>query len=160
MPMRIDWLKLIISIVGCEIVGSLGSIFTASQIPSWYAGLVKPAFNPPNWVFGPVWTTLFALIGIAFYLVWMERARTKTAANAAMIIFGIQFVFNILWSALFFGLNSPLYGMVCIVILWASIAMTIIAFYRVTKPAAYLLVPYILWVSFAAVLNYAILTLN
>jgi tryptophan-rich sensory protein len=157
--MKIDWFKLIVSVVGCEAVGNIGTIFTAPKIPTWYAGLVKPAFQPPSWLFGPVWTALFLLMGIAFYLVWSGKGMAG-ARKTAMWVFGIQFVLNVLWSALFFGMQSPLLGFICIAGLWIAIVLTIKAFHDVSRPAAYLLVPYIAWVSFAAVLNYAVMMLN
>jgi len=156
---RKNIIKLIASIIFCEILGSIGAIFTSPAIPTWYAGLSKPFFNPPNWIFGPVWTLLFAMMGIAFYLVWKRGFKAKKN-KIALAFFVIQFIFNVLWSALFFGLRSPLYGLICITFLWAAILGTIITFYRVDKKAAYLLIPYILWVSFAAVLNLAIFLLN
>jgi tryptophan-rich sensory protein len=154
-----DILKLIASIIFCELVGAIGTIFTSPAIPIWYAGLNKPFFNPPNWIFGPVWIILFAMMGIALYFVWKKRFKAKKN-KIALTFFVIQFIFNVLWSALFFGLRSPLYGLICIILLLATILGTIITFYGVDRKAAYLLIPYILWVSFAAVLNLAIFMLN
>lgn len=138
----------------CELAGVIGSVFTISAIPTWYAGLVKPDVRPPNWVFGPVWTTLYALMGIAGYLVWSKRR------GQALRIFGVQLVLNATWSIIFFGLQSPGWALVNIVALWLAIVGTIKEFYRVSKPAAYLLVPYLVWVSFASYLNYSIWVLN
>ena len=156
--------RLIISILACELVGSIGSIFTSPAIPGWYAGLVKPAFNPPNWIFGPVWTMLFAMMGIAAWLVWNNLAskspKVRQAAKLALIIFVIQFALNVLWSIIFFGQNNPDAAFIEIIILWLAILATIIAFARISKAAAWLLVPYILWVSFASLLNYSIWQLN
>ncbi len=151
--------KLIIAIVVSELAGIIGSVFTISAIPNWYAGLVKPALNPPSWVFGPVWTTLYALMGIAAFLVWRngwERKEVKTALS----IFGLQLFLNAIWSIIFFGLHSPGWALVDIVALWFAIVWTIAVFYKISKPAAYLLLPYILWVSFASYLNYAIWAFN
>nr|WP_284738471.1 TspO/MBR family protein [Methanoculleus sp. CWC-02] len=137
----------------------IGSIFTTPAIPTWYAALAKPELNPPAWVFGPVWTVLYILMGIALYLVW-SRGWGQKNVRVAMAIFGIQLVLNVLWSYLFFGLQAPYFAFLEIVLLWIAILMTIAAFYRVSVSAAVLLVPYLLWVSFAAYLNYGIYVLN
>lgn len=150
-----DAKKLVISVVLCLIAGVIGGLFTAESIPTWYAQLQKPAFNPPNWVFGPVWTTLYVLMGVSFYLIW-EKEKNKTPA----VIFGVQLLFNVLWSILFFGLRSPFYAFIEIIALWMMIAATILAFHSIDKRASLLLVPYILWVSFAAFLNFSIWQLN
>jgi len=152
-------LKLIAFVLLCNILGGLGSIVTITGPGSWYASLVKPSFTPPGWVFAPVWITLFTLMGIALYLVW-ESGRERREVKTALGIFGVQFALNILWSFLFFGMRSPLLGLIDIVILWVLIAATIVAFYRVRKAAAYLLIPYICWVSIATALTYNILILN
>ena len=156
--------KLIIAIVVSELAGIIGSVFTTPSIAGWYAGIVKPALNPPAWVFGPVWTTLFALMGIAAFLVWSSYAKAtedkKKGIRVALILFGVHLVLNILWSIIFFGLHSPGGALVEIVFLWLAILTTIIAFAKISKPAAWLLLPYILWVSFATYLNYSIWTLN
>ena len=157
-------LKLITSILVSELAGVIGSLFTAPAIGTWYASLIKPPLNPPSWVFGPVWTTLFALMGIAAFLVWSSYAKAsadkKKGIKVALILFGIQLGLNTLWSIIFFGLHSPGGALVEIVFLWLAILATIIAFYKISKPAAWLLVPYILWVSFAMYLNYSIWVLN
>lgn len=152
-------IKLIIAIVISEMAGIIGSVFTTSSIDGWYAGIVKPALNPPAWVFGPVWTTLFALMGIAAFLVW-KKGLDRRDVKIALSIFIGQLALNTLWSIIFFGLHSPGGALVEIVFLWLAILWTIIVFYKISRPAAYLLVPYILWVSFASYLNYAIWTLN
>ena len=151
--------QLAVSIVLCEAAGIIGSIFTSSSIPTWYATLLRPAFGPPNWVFGPVWTTLFALMGIALYLVLQKGIRHKRV-KTAVGIFGIQLFLNILWSLFFFGMKNPGAAFGEIIVLWLFIAASIVSFYKISKPAAYLLLPYILWVSFAAYLNYSIWILN
>lgn len=151
--------KLIISIISCIAIGSSGSIFTMTKITTWYAALSKPWFTPPSWVFGPVWLTLFTLMGISFYLIWQKGFANERTRKAAYI-FAFQFFLNLLWSLLFFGLESPLLGMVCIVALWLSIAMNIIYFYRISKPAAYFLIPYICWVTIAMALNIGVVLLN
>ena len=154
-----DARKLAISIILCVVVGSLGSVFTAPAIGTWYSLLAKPAWTPPNWLFGPVWTTLFILMGVALYLVWDKGLKAK-GVKLALQMFCVQFALNILWSFLFFGLRSPLYGFVEIIILWVAIAATIWRFYIISKPAAYALVPYIVWATVATVLNYQVMVLN
>lgn len=151
--------KLIISIVTCELVGILGSVFTVSSIPTWYAALSKPPFSPPNWIFGPVWTLLYFLMGIAFYLIWKQGLNNKKVKFAAKL-FLVQLALNFVWSPAFFGLQSPLLGLIIIIFMWIAIVFTMKKFYPLSKPAFYLMVPYILWVSFATVLNAAILVLN
>ena len=154
-----NFFKLAIAIVVAGLAGAIGSVFTVSAIPNWYAGLVKPALNPPSWVFGPAWTTLYALIGIAAFLIW-KSGWDKKEVKKALGVFGIQLVLNALWSIIFFGLHSPGWALVDIIALWFAIVWTMVVFYKISKPAAYLLVPYILWVSFASYLNYSIWMLN
>ena len=154
-----DTLKLVVAIGVSELAGIVGSIFTAPAIAGWYAELAKPSFNPPSWVFGPVWTTLFALMGIAAFLIWkkgLDRADVKIALG----IFIFQLVLNTLWSIIFFNLESPGGALIEIGFLWLAILATIIAFAKISKPAAWLLLPYLLWVSFASYLNYSIWLLN
>jgi tryptophan-rich sensory protein len=147
------------AIAVCLLAGLVGSIFTAPAVPTWYAALTKPTLNPPAWLFGPVWTVLFILMGIALYLVWSKGWGQKNV-QVAMTIFAVQLVLNILWSYLFFGLQAPFFALIEIILLWVAILMTIGAFYRVSIPAAALLVPYLLWVTFAAYLTYGIYALN
>lgn len=154
-----NFLKLIIAVVVSEFAGIIGAVFTASAIPTWYATLAKPAKNPPAWVFGPVWTTLYFLMGVAAFLVWrqgLEKKEVKTAIG----IFGLQLALNALWSIVFFGLRSPALALANIVALWLAILWTMAVFHKISRPAAYLLIPYVAWVSFAMYLNYAILKLN
>ena len=151
--------KLVAAILFCLVLGSLGSFLTVTGSGSWFAQLVKPSFQPPNWLFGPMWTTLFILMGIALYLVW-ELGTEKPGVRFALAIFGVQFALNIIWSFLFFGLQSPLLGLLDIIILWWMILVTIIIFYRIRKGAAFFLIPYILWVSIATVVNATIYLLN
>lgn len=152
-------LSLIVWIVLCQLAGGIGSLFTSSAIPDWYASLVRPAIAPPNWIFGPVWTTLYLLMGIAAWLVWRRRGEVSVA-KIGLIIFGVQLVLNSLWSILFFGLHSPEAAFVEIIFLWIAIVATIVWFAKVSKSAAWLLVPYLAWVSFAAYLNYQFYVLN
>ena len=147
--------KLIIALVLPFIASAIGGLFTVSSVSTWYVDLVKPSFNPPSWLFGPVWTILYLLMGIALYLVW-----TKKFNKQAFTLFGIQLVLNALWSILFFGLKQPLLAFIEIIILWVMILVTIIYFYKINKNSAYLLITYLLWVSFAAILNLAIFILN
>ena len=159
-------LKFIIAIVVSELAGIIGSVFTTPSIPTWYAGLVKPAFNPPSWVFGPVWTTLFALMGISLFWIWqkrpyiLENIRMLWVWRMGVVLFSGQLILNTLWSIIFFGLRSPGGALIEIVFLWLAILSTIIAFAKISKLAAWLLVPYIVWVGFAMYLNYSIWRLN
>lgn len=143
----------------CLGAGAVGSIFTVSSVTTWFPGLVKPWFAPPNWLFGPVWTTLYVLMGVALYLVWLEGWK-KIQVREAAYLFLIHLVVNAAWSGLFFGLQSPLAGFLCIIVLWSLILALVLKFYRIRPVAAYLLIPYLAWVSFASVLNFAIWQLN
>ncbi len=154
-----DLPKLIISVIGCELVGFLGTPFTISAIPTWYATLHKPFFAPPNWIFGPVWTLLYFLMGVAFYLIWKQGWKKKKVKMAGMY-FLAQLALNFLWTPIFFGLRAPLPGLIVIVAIWVFIVMTMKKFYPLSRLAFYLLVPYLLWVSFATLLNAAIVVLN
>jgi tryptophan-rich sensory protein len=139
--------------------GLIGSIFTASSIPTWYATLVKPSFNPPSWVFGPVWTLLYTLMGLAAFLVW-KRGWKKLEVKSALLVFGIQLTLNALWSIIFFGMKELGIALGEIALMWLAIVATIRAFARLDRRAAWLLAPYLAWVTFAATLNYALWTLN
>jgi tryptophan-rich sensory protein len=154
-----DILKLVVSIVTCLGAGAIGSIFTRSAIPTWYATLEKPSFNPPNWLFAPVWTFLYILMGVAAFLVWRKGLENRQV-RIALIVFLIQLVLNALWSVVFFGLESPLYGLIVISILWIAILVNVIKFFRISRVASVLMWPYLLWVTFAAVLNSSIWLLN
>jgi benzodiazapine receptor len=152
-------IKLVVSIVVCQLAGVIGSIFTVSNITSWYIDLNKPILNPPSWVFGPVWITLYFLMGIALFFVWNKGLDSPFNRNA-FILFIVQLVFNAMWSIVFFGMHQLLISVFVIVILWLLIFVNIVQFGKISKPAAYLLLPYILWVSFASYLNIAIYILN
>lgn len=152
-------LRLIISILVCQLAGFVGSIFTRASVSTWYAALNKPSFNPPNGVFSPVWITLYVLMGISAFMVW-NQGLDKREVKAALIVFGVQLVLNALWSAAFFGLRSPFAGLIVIVGLWIFILLTILYFFRVSSTAGVLLLPYMGWVSFAAVLNFSLWRLN
>lgn len=154
-----DLPKLLISVIGCELVGFLGTPFTISAIPTWYATLNKPFFAPPNWIFRPVWTLLYFLMGVAFYLIWKQGWKKKKVKTAGLF-FLAQLVLNFVWSPIFFGLRAPLLGLTVIVAMWILIVMTMKKFHPLSRWAFYLLVPYLLWVSFATILNAAIVVLN
>jgi len=151
--------RLVASIILCLLAGFIGSLFTTPAIPGWYATLNKPPFTPPSAVFAPVWTALYLFMGISLFLVWRadkDILRRKTA----LTVFALQLALNTFWSVLFFGLRSPLAGLIDIACLWAAIVLTIVLFFRISKTAAWLLVPYLLWVSFATLLNASILARN
>jgi benzodiazapine receptor len=149
---------LIGTILLCQTAGGIGSLFTFDSITTWYAGLQKPFFTPPNFVFGPVWITLYTLMGIALFLVlWVPKSKEK---NTGLMLFGGQLVLNTLWTIVFFGLHEILIAFVMIVALWAFILLNIYWFWKIEKRAAYLLVPYLAWVTIASTLNLGILLLN
>lgn len=155
----IKLLKIALFILIAEVAGLIGSFFTTPSIATWYASLNKPRFNPPNWIFAPVWTTLFLLMGVAAYLIYAKGLKKKNVQQA-LAIFALQLIFNVFWSIIFFGLHLPLLALIEIVFLWGLILLTINKFYKIAKPAAYLLIPYLLWVAFATVLNLSIVILN
>lgn len=146
------------SILLAEGVGIVGPVFTAAAIPEWYVYLVKPFFSPPNWLFAPVWTTLYALMGIAAYRVWVRRK--QPGAWRALTTYGVQLALNGIWTPVFFGARDPVLGLVVIIALLCMLALTIYRFARIDRTAAWLLAPYIAWVAFATVLNAAIVILN
>jgi len=154
-----DILKLVLCVVACLAAGAIGSVFTRQAIPTWYATLEKPAFNPPNWVFMPVWTLLYILMGVAAFLLWRKGLENRQV-RIALIVFLVQLILNASWSVAFFGLQSPLYGLIVIVLLWVAILFTSLSFYRISRAAGVLMWPYLLWVTFAAVLNESIWLLN
>jgi len=157
--MKINWIKLIASVLLCQLAGTIGSIFTFSAITEWYSLLNKTEFFPPGWVFGPVWIALYTLMGISLYIA-LEKGLLEKANNKAKTFFSVQLVLNALWPVLFFGLRNPLIALIEIILLWAAIILAIKEFYGINKNSAYLLVPYLLWASFASVLNYFIWALN
>jgi tryptophan-rich sensory protein len=156
---HVQVVRLVVSILIPQAAGLIGARFTAPQISTWYASLSKPAFTPPGAVFGPVWTVLYLLMGIALYLIW-ARGLDARGVKPAILLFGVQLLLNVLWSILFFGLRSPILGLVDIAVLWISILLTLLLFLRVSAVAGLLLVPYLLWVTFAAILNASIFVLN
>jgi translocator protein len=150
--------KLIISVLLPVAVGATAGFFTASGVKTWYLTIQKPWFNPPNWIFAPVWTALYVVMGIALYLVW--RLPASAQRRTALILFGCQLLVNFLWSFLFFYLHQPGLAFAEIILMWLLILLTIFQFAKLSKPAAWLLVPYITWVSFATILNGTIWWLN
>ncbi len=157
--MSVNWSKALISIVISEGIGGLGSIFTFEAIPNWYAGLNKSPLTPPNWLFGPVWITLYFLIGVSLYLVWNKAVPGKDL-HLPVSLFSVQLTLNLLWSIIFFGLHQILFGAIEIVFLWFFIVANIIEFSVLSKTAAYVLFPYLAWVTVATLLNFSILWAN
>ena len=150
-------LKLIISLILPQIAGGLGAFFTISSVQSWYMTITKPSFNPPSWVFGPTWTILYVLMGISCFLIWKTDHPQR---NKFLGLYGIQLVLNALWSPAFFGMESPALGLLVIVPLWVMILICILEFRKSSPLASKLMIPYLLWVSFASVLNLSIWWLN
>lgn len=155
--MKINWIYLISFIILCNLIGAIGGIWTDSK-SSWYEKIKKSPLNPPSWVFGIVWTILFTLMGISLYLIY--NSQNSKIRTMALILFCIQFIFNILWSYLFFGLQNPLYSFIDIILLLISILLMGYFFFKINKIATFLNLPYFLWVSFASYLNYFILRNN
>ena len=151
--------RLILCIAICQIAGVIGSVFTASSVTTWYPTLVKPWFTPPGSIISAVWIAIFTLMGLSLFLIW-RKGISSMNGKIALGVFAAQLLVNILWSYAFFGLQSPLVAVIVIVVLWLLILQNIIRFWSISKNAALLLVPYILWVSFAAFLNYTIWRLN
>jgi tryptophan-rich sensory protein len=151
--------KLLISIVVCQLAGLIGAFFTNQSVLTWYPLLHKPFFNPPSWIFAPVWILLYFLMGISLFLVWKKKTDTY-AVKKGLVVFFIQLGLNCLWPAVFFGARSVWGGVVVIFILWISILWTMIRFRDLSRPAVILFIPYVLWVSFALVLNLSIAFLN
>ena len=154
--------KIIICVFICLVLGGLSGFATMSEIKTWYLELKKPSFNPPNWLFGPAWSTLYTFMGIAFALVWdrLEKANQKVFSSKSIRLFIIQFLLNLAWSSIFFSFHLVSAALIEMIILLVFILLTTIQFYRINKLAGILLVPYIMWVSFATVLTTSILILN
>ena len=150
-------MKLVLSLILPQLSGFIGSYFTINAIPTWYAYLNKPSFSPPNWLFGPVWLTLYLMMGIAVYLNWIKN--TKQAKFNVRLFF-IHLFFNLIWTPVFFGLKDTLFALYIIIMIWIFIITMIINFRKVNKLSSILLIPYLLWVSFASLLNYFIWKLN
>jgi tryptophan-rich sensory protein len=154
-----NFLKLIFAISIPLTVGATSGFFTASGVSTWYQTINKPSWNPPSWIFGPVWTTLYVMMGISFFLVW-KSGTEDTLKNKAIVFFAVQLLVNFFWSFIFFKLHQIGWAFVDIIVMWVLILFTIFNFARVNNTAAWLLVPYISWVSFATILNYTIWKLN
>lgn len=151
--------RFISSILLCQLAGIIGSIFTLSSVNSWYFDLNKPLLNPPGWVFGPVWITLYFLMGISLFLIWNNENNSSFKKNA-LILFLIHLIFNASWSIVFFGLHQILLSVIVIIILWLLIFLIIIHFAKISRTASLLLFPYLIWVSFAIYLNVSIYLIN
>jgi translocator protein len=151
--------KLIIAIIIPLAVGATSGFFTASGVGSWYQTINKPSWNPPSWIFGPVWTTLYVMMGIALFLIWKSDA-PDAQKRTAMLLFAVQMVLNFFWSFIFFKQHQMGWALVEIIAMWVMILLTIFSFAPISKTAAWLLVPYISWVSFATILNYTLWKMN
>jgi len=155
----LNWGLLVGWIVLCEAAGIVGSLFTVSSIPTWYQTLQKPIFNPPNWIFGPVWVTLYFLMGIAAYRVFSLGLK-KPGVKRALGLFLTNLALNAVWSPVFFGAQQIALGFIIIAAIWLTLVVVIFRYQELDKPSAYLLLPYLVWVSFATVLNYHLWILN
>lgn len=149
--------KILLSSTACLLLGSLSGIATGEAVNGWYSHIIKPSWNPPNWLFGPVWTLLYLLMGAAFAMVWNGQGKNK---RVALALFGVQFVFNLFWSFLFFGLARMDWALIEILLLLVFITLTISAFSKINRTAAILMIPYLLWVGFATLLNSSLYFLN
>jgi benzodiazapine receptor len=155
------WLKLLGCLAVSFFVALAGTLVTTPAIPTWYTSLNKPGFSPPNWVFGPVWTVLYVAMAFALYLIITSTGKkNQEKVPSAQTLFFLQLILNFLWSLVFFGFHFILIGLVIIILLWCAILATIINFQNISKIAAYLLYPYLAWVSFAILLNYFVFVLN
>lgn len=152
-------MQIIVGVLLCEGVGLLAAWATQTSVTTWYPTLTKPGFTPPDWLFGPVWTVLYAMMGVAAALVWQRRTE-DTTSQSALVLFGVQLLLNGGWSFSFFGARSPGLGLIVIVVLWGALAWTTERFFRVRAAAGWLLVPYLLWVTYAGALNLSIWLLN
>jgi len=157
-PQWTRWIGLVLFVLACLGAGGLGAVATTPEIDGWYRTIVKPEWNPPDWVFGPVWTTLFVLMGISAWLVWKPEG--FRGAPIPLALFASQLALNVAWSWIFFGMHQIGWAVVEILILWLAILATTVAFFRRSKAAGWLLVPYLGWVSFASILNFTIWRLN
>ncbi|OGF20566.1 TspO protein [Candidatus Falkowbacteria bacterium RIFOXYB2_FULL_38_15] len=154
-----DLKKFIISFLLCQGAGMIGSIFTVSAIPLWYATLEKPALNPPSWVFGPAWLLLYTLMAFSIYFIW-EKGLKSSENKFIFYFFMAHLAVNALWSIFFFGMRNPLLALSDIVLMWMMIIVLIFKFYKVKRLSSYLFIPYLLWVTFATYLNYSVWMLN
>lgn len=152
--------RILVVVVTCLVIGYFSGMVTRSAIITWYPTLVKPSFNPPNWIFAPVWSMLYVMMGVAAGLVWNKMEFDKDLVKKALVVFAVQLALNALWSYLFFGLKNPMLAGIEIVLLWLMIFETYNQFSKINKIAGFLLIPYLLWVSFAMILNISIWWLN
>lgn len=152
------WPSLIVFLAVTFVIQIIAGWWTSTSVSTWFTTLAKPAWNPPGWVFGPVWTLLYIGIAVAGWRVWLKRGIQDV--RVAMILYAVQFALNLAWSGLFFGLRNPGYGLIDIVLLFIAIALTIRAFRRIDGPATLIMIPYFLWVGFASALNFTIWRLN
>lgn len=160
-------IRLILSILICQSAGILGTFFTAPAVATWYTEIQRPFFTPPDWVFGPVWITLYTLMGIALWFIWLKNNKTRKTAKKKKLyiritlwVFAFHLLANATWSLIFFGMQSPFWGLVNILVLLILIAWMMIRFYKIDKKASLILIPYILWVTLATALNFEIWRLN
>ena len=151
-------LKLIVSLLLPLGLGALASLFTSEAVPEWYETLNRPSFNPPNWLFGPVWTILYILMGISLFLIWKQSANKER--NLAIVVFLLQLALNFAWSFIFFSFNMIGFALIEIILLWISIIVMLVLFYRIKPMAAYINIPYLIWVTFATILNASYYLLN
>jgi tryptophan-rich sensory protein len=150
--------KLLVSIILPLALGAIAGMFTSQSVPEWYATLNRPSFNPPNWIFGPVWTTLYILMGISLFLIWKQDLSKER--NLAILIFLLQLLLNFAWSFIFFYFNRIGFALIEIVFLWISIVIMLVLFYKIKPMAAYINIPYLIWVTFATILNASYYLLN
>lgn len=157
-PPKHPWIGLVVFLAICFAMAGIGGAVTTPKTPGWYATLAKPSWNPPNWVFGPVWSALYLCMAVAAWLVWRQGG--LPAVRLPLALFGVQLLLNVLWSCIFFGLQNPGLAFGEVLLLWGAIAATTVAFWQRSRVAGLLLVPYLAWVSFASVLNFVIWRLN
>lgn len=157
--MKTNWKRLALSVGICLAAGVAGSLYTSQSLSWWYPILNKPSITPPAWVFGPVWTFLYILMGYGLYLVWNKGLKKKGVADA-VALFGVQLILNVIWSYLFFGLRNPLLAFFEIVVLWVVLLVTYIKFHKIEARAGYLLLPYLIWTGYAGILNFLIVLMN
>jgi len=151
--------KWIVSIIIVYIAGAIGTLFTLKEITTWYVYLAKPGWAPPNWIVGPIWSTLYILIGTSLFLIWRKGLGRKDV-QIAILIFAVQLTINVIWSLVFFGSHSIFGGLIMVIILWVAIIINMFVFYRISKPAGLLLIPYLVWVTIASYLQYNLFILN
>ena len=151
--------KLIISILIVFLAGAVGTVYTLKEITTWYVNIPKPSWTPPNWAFGPIWSTLYVLMGISLFLIWREGLNRKEV-KIAIGVFAVQLMVNVVWSLIFFGTHNIAGGLVLVILLWITILVNIFVFYRISKPAGIILIPYLIWVTIAGYLNYSVYLLS